>query len=66
MKIGDTIECVETKAQGVIVRSMTSIGGRDDIVKIYFGVEWNSESPAANGWLSPSSLKVVTSYESTV
>ena len=61
MKIGDTIECLQTQDQGTIISSRTTFGGREDIIKIYFGIDWYNGDDEKPRWTNPDSLKVINS-----
>ena len=61
MKVGDTIECLQTHDQGTIVSSRISIGGREDVIKIYFGIDWYTQNVERPYWTKADSLKVINS-----
>ena len=59
MKVGDLIECKETAERGVIISTRTSIGGRDPIVRISYGVDWLDSSLGKPAWIEPDAMKVI-------
>ena len=59
MKIGDTIECLQTQSQGTIISSRTIMGGPNPITKIYFGIYWHEDASGKPSWIHPDSLKVI-------
>ena len=63
MKVGDLIECKETAERGVIVSTRTSIGGRDPIVRIAYGVDWFTSDLDKPAWIDPAEMKVIKPYE---
>ena len=63
MKVGDLIECKETAERGVIVSTRTSIGGRDPIIRIAYGVDWFTAQLDKPTWIDPSEMKVIKPYE---
>tara|TARA_R100000664_G_scaffold32892_3_gene48683 strand:- start:6065 stop:6256 length:192 start_codon:yes stop_codon:yes gene_type:complete len=63
MKVGDLIECKKTAERGVIVSTRTSIGGREPIIRIAYGVDWFTTNDGKPAWIEPSDMKVIKPYE---
>ena len=63
VKVGDLIECKQTSERGVIVSTRTSIGGRDPIIRITYGVDWFTSNLDKPSWTEPSGIKVIKPYE---
>jgi len=61
MKIGDIIECLQTQDQGTIVSSRATFGGREDVIKMSFGIDWYNGDDEKPRWTNPDSLKVINS-----
>ena len=59
MRVGDLIECRTTSERGIIVSTRTSLGGKDPIISIAYGIEWFTVNLDKPSWIAPDTLKVI-------
>ena len=63
MKMGDLVECRDTKDRGFIVGTRTSIGGKGPTISIAYSIDWLCESADKDSWIFSDTLEVVKSSE---
>ena len=59
MRVGDLIECRTTSERGIIVSTRTSIGGKDPIISVSYGIDWFTANLDKPAWIEPDTMKVI-------